>query len=82
MNDALSLFADWKTDFYLLGKVGYQERLVWQNPVSGSLLMADPLVYDQLLFDWTLGLNQYLALLKSTASLSDTEVPMRRSSTP
>lgn len=59
VNDALSLFADWKTDFYLLGKVGYQERLVWQNPVSGSPLMANPLVYDQLLFDWTLGLNQY-----------------------
>jgi hypothetical protein len=59
VNDALSLFADWETDFYLLGKVGYQERLVWQNPVLGSLLMANPLVYDQLLFDWTLGLNQY-----------------------
>lgn len=60
VNDSLSLFADWKTDFYLLGKVGYQERLVWQNPLSGSLLTANPLVYDQLLFDWTLGLNQYL----------------------
>jgi hypothetical protein len=59
VNDALSLFADWETDFCLLGKVGYQERLVWQNPVSGSLLMANPLVYDQLLFDWTIGLNQY-----------------------
>lgn len=59
VNDALSLFADWETDFCLLGKVGYQERLVWQNPVSGSLLTANPLVYDQLLFDWTLGLNQY-----------------------
>lgn len=59
VNDELSLFADWETDFYLLGKVGYQERLVWQIPVSGSPLMANPLVYDQLLFDWTLGLNQY-----------------------
>lgn len=60
VNDNLSLFAGWKTDFYLLGKAGYQERLVWQNPVSGSLLTANPLVYDQLLFDWTVGLRQYI----------------------
>jgi hypothetical protein len=59
VNDDLSLFADWKTDLYLLGKVGYHERLVWQNPLSGAMLSTNPLIYDQLLFDWTIGLRQY-----------------------
>lgn len=59
IKSGLGLFDERETELYLLGLVGYQERLVWQDPLGGFLRRADPLVYDQLHFDWTVGLNQY-----------------------
>jgi hypothetical protein len=64
-----SLFAGWETDFSLMGKTGYHQRMLWQDPSDGSYPVATPLVYDTLLFDWKLVLRQFLGTEKH-ASLS------------
>lgn len=40
-----------------LAGVGYTQRKIWQNPVTGVILTDDPLVYDVLGFDWALSLS-------------------------
>ncbi len=58
--DKINLFSGWQTDLLLLGGVGYQQRSLYQNPQTGALLGSNPLIFDFLHFDWTIGLKQYL----------------------
>nr|WP_321297390.1 hypothetical protein [uncultured Sphaerochaeta sp.] len=52
------LFLEWDTSILLLGKAGYHERMLWQDPVTGMVRTTNPVIYDYLSFDWTLGVQQ------------------------
>jgi hypothetical protein len=44
----------------ILGSLGYHERLLWQDPITGSLRSSDPLIYDVMFIDLGLGYRQKL----------------------
>lgn len=56
--EGIPLFAEWETSILMLGKVGYHERMLWQDPATGSVRTTNPIIYDYLAFDWTLGVHQ------------------------
>lgn len=49
------------TDFQLLLGAGYSQRKLWQDPVTGSVIRQDPLIYDVWDFDWSLRFVQGFA---------------------
>lgn len=54
----IPLFHEWDTSILMLGKVGYHERMLWQDPVTGIVRSTNPVIYDYFGFDWTLGAQQ------------------------
>lgn len=42
----LSLIEGNTTDFQVLAGGGYQNRIVWQEPLNGTLYESDPIIYD------------------------------------
>ena len=54
----IPLFHEWDTSILMLGKAGYHERMLWQDPVTGIVRSTGPIIYDYLTFDWTLGAQQ------------------------
>ena len=47
-----------KTEIQLLAAAGYNQRKLWQDPWSGSVVYEDAMVYDVADFDWSLRLAQ------------------------
>ncbi len=48
----LSLIENDTTEFQLIAGGGYSQRKVWQNPVTGEPITANPLVYDVWRVEW------------------------------
>ena len=44
--NGVSLIEGNRTELQLLLGLGYSQRKIWQNPVDGSLITEDPLIYD------------------------------------
>ncbi|AEV30225.1 hypothetical protein SpiGrapes_2463 [Sphaerochaeta pleomorpha str. Grapes] len=44
--DGISLIEGNRTELQLLVGVGYSQRKIWQNPVDGSFITENPLIYD------------------------------------
>jgi len=65
--DGISLIPGHKTQLSILGGVGYQQRKVWQDPVTGKVLWQDgdnpsgPITYDVFVTEWEVRLFQGFA---------------------
>ena len=44
-----------RTELHISGSAGYHERLLWQDPISGSIRSSNPLIYDHM--DLNLGVG-------------------------
>ena len=47
-----------KTEFQVLFGAGYNQRKLWQNPIDGSIIYEDPIIYDVVDLDWAFRLAQ------------------------
>ena len=56
--DGISLIDGSETSFRILAGGGYTQRKVWQNPDTGAVIKADPVVYDAIDLDWSLSVKQ------------------------
>ncbi len=54
----LSFLEGHKTDFQFLVGGGYNQRKLWQNPITGDWIENNPLIYDVIDFDWSFRLAQ------------------------
>ena len=52
--DGLSLIEGNTTEIQFLLGAGYNQRKVWQDPVTGEVKRVDPIIYDVIETDWTL----------------------------
>lgn len=51
--DGFSLMSENTTDIQFLAGAGFSQRKLWQNPVDGSVIRENPLIYDVWDFDWS-----------------------------
>lgn len=53
-----SLIEGDKTQIDLIVGAGYNQRKVWQDPITGAIRKEDPVVYDVIVADWAVRFNQ------------------------
>ena len=59
-----------RTELHISGNAGYHERLLWQDPISGSIRSSNPLIYDHMDLNLGVGVMQRVGKHRVSATIA------------